>query len=99
MRLTFRLVELSARVASSILIDIVQISADIQAENQWKYKSRKRSKSVDDNWTNTEMNWMTHPLVSKAPKAVNETGNNTQLPRTPAKSDRCDFDVADLDMW
>ena len=49
MRLTFRLVELSARVASSTLIDIVQISADIQAENQWKYKSRKRSKSVDDN--------------------------------------------------
>lgn len=39
------------------------------------------------------MNWMTHALVSKAPKAVNETGNNTQLPRTPAKSDWCDFDV------
>ena len=38
---------------------------------------------------------MTHPLVSKAPNAVNETANYTQLPRTPAKSDRCDFDVAD----
>lgn len=77
-RLTFRLIELSARVASSILIDIVQISA----ENQWKYKSKKRSKSIDDNWTNTEMNWMTHPLVSKTLNAVNETGNCTQLPRT-----------------
>lgn len=36
-RLTFRLVELSARVASSILIDIVQISADIQ-----KYKKKQK---------------------------------------------------------
>ena len=41
---------------------------------------------------------MTHPLVSKAPNAVNETGNYTQLLQTPTKSDQCDFDAADLDM-
>ena len=47
-RLTFRLVELSARVASSILIDIVQISADISWKSVKIQKKQKRWQQLNE---------------------------------------------------